>query len=80
MADFDVSKLSNAGKEAARTHKTMRKTAVRLVDLVAEAKEAGMTPAQIEQALLKFCSDRQEMVDAVSLFEAAVMMREKGKL
>lgn len=67
---FDLSRLSNAGKEAARTHKQLRKAAERLKAVVDEAIAADLSSRQIENAMLKFCSTHEQVTDAVSLFMA----------
>jgi len=68
--EFDLSRLSNAGKEAARTHKQLRKAAERLKTVVDDAIAAELTSAQIENAMLKFCSTHEQISDASSLFLA----------
>lgn len=71
MIDFDTSRLSNAGKEAARAHKNLRRASEKLMTVVNEAIAAGLTAGEVEYFMLKFCSTREEISDAVSLFEAA---------
>jgi len=68
--DFDLSRLSNAGKEAARVHKQLRKTAERIKAVTDEALAAGVPPWEIDQAMFKFCSTSEQLNDAASLFLA----------
>lgn len=75
--EFDLSRLSNAGKEAARAHKHLRKAADKLEAMVNEALAAGLTTKQAEAAMLKFCSTREEMLDASSLFMAIAQIKAK---
>lgn len=68
--EFDLSRLSNAGKEAARAHKNLRKVALKLKALDKEARAAGFSANQIDGALFGFCSTEEECSDAASLFLA----------
>jgi len=82
MTEFDLSRISNAGKEAARAHKQLRKAAEKLKTVTDEALAAGASPGQVEHAMFKFCSTREQVVDASSVFIAlkqlAAMEVEKG--
>ncbi len=75
--EFDLSRLSNAGKEAARSHKHLRKAADKLETVVEEALAAGLTTNQVEVAMLKFCSTRDEVIDATSVFLAITQIKAK---
>lgn len=73
---FDRSHLSNAGKEASRAHRQLRRVADKILDLVADADAAGLSSAEVEQAFLRFCTDREQIADAASLFLAALKTKE----
>jgi hypothetical protein len=74
---FDASRLSNAGKEAARAHKQMRKAGERLMEIVDQAIEEGFSVREIENVMLRFCSSREERMDALSLWLAVCQIRER---
>ena len=75
---YDESKLSNAGKNAARAHRQLRKARDQILASVDEATEAGLSSAQIEAAFLRYCNGRAEVSDAASLFVAAIELRDKA--
>ncbi len=60
MTEFDLSRISNAGKEAARAHKQFRKAADKLKTVTDEALAAGLSSHQVEHAMLKFCSTHEQ--------------------
>lgn len=74
---FDTSRLGNAGKEAARAHKQLRKVSEKLQSLTDEAIKAGLSSKQIEQSFLKFCSTHEQTIDAASLFLAVEQVAAK---
>lgn len=75
MTDFDRSRLSNAGKNVAKDYARFRKSCDTLMARVDEAIEAGLTTADIEGTMLRFCTP-SEMRDCVICFDAASKVRE----
>lgn len=69
-SEFDSSRLANVGRLAAKDYARFRKTADKLLLLVTEAQDAGLSSAQIETVMFSMCGTREELDDVYATFMA----------
>lgn len=79
LKDYDASRMANFGRDTARAYTAFLRAQERLVLEVNEAIESGISPLKVAHDLLGRCSDREAMVNLMSVISALADMEKIPK-
>lgn len=74
MADYDQSKLANAGRNVAADYARWQKSSERMQKEIADALASGMSAYGVIAVLLGRCNDRAAMLNILATLSALVQL------